>query len=261
MKKYINKVDNAQIFQNEFEKQLYVELPELSKTENKAAGEEEYRQFKDKLDACKNKHESDEAIHAFQSINNKRTRKMLAKDILEYRKQYQLVTPFLCRIASTIGLSFRDLVDCLLEMVFAEYEKLRQTVSTSFVVNDKKSRNLKYICQFTKFKIIDPERTIGVIQNLIDDLKGYNIELLIAALESVGRFLYLAPLHANKFTFMLSKLQNVMKQKSFPLFTTSQLLNSINLLKPHVETSKPELPPPTLIEQETSTVLALDVIK
>lgn len=30
--------------------------------------------------------------------------------------------------------------------------------------------------------MVDPERTIGVIQNLIDDLKGYNIELLINAL-------------------------------------------------------------------------------
>jgi hypothetical protein len=52
---------------------------------------------------------------------------------------------------------------------------LRESVTTNFVVNDKKSRNLKYICEFTKFKLVDPEKTIGVIQNLIDDLKGYNI--------------------------------------------------------------------------------------
>jgi len=92
---------------------------------------------------------------------------------------------------------------------------------------------LKYICEFTKFKVIESERTITSIQNLIDDLKGYNIELLIAALENVGRFLYLSPNQATKFTFLLSKLDNVMKQRSFPLFTTSQLLNSVNLLKPH----------------------------
>lgn len=90
------------------------------------------------------------------------------------------------------------MIEWLLEAVFSEYDKLRETSSTNFVVNDKKSRNLKYICEFTKFKLIDPERTIAVIQNLIDDLKGYNIELLISALESVGRFLYLAPQHANK---------------------------------------------------------------
>jgi len=67
------------------------------------------------------------------------------------------------------------------------------------VINDKRSRNLKYICEFTKFKLIDNEKTITCIQNLIDDLKGYNIELLIFALESVGRYLYLSPLSANKY--------------------------------------------------------------
>lgn len=36
-----------------------------------------------------------------------------------------------------------------------------------------------------------------------------------------------------------------MKQKSLPLFTTSQLLNSINLLKPHVESPKLNQAPPT----------------
>ena len=36
-----------------------------------------------------------------------------------------------------------------------------------------------------------------------------------------------------------------MKQKSLPLFTTSQLINSINLLKPHIEHEKPEIVPLT----------------
>lgn len=57
---------------------------------------------------------------------------------------------------------------------------------------------MKYICELTKFKIIDPEKALGVLQNLIEDLKGYNIELLIGMLESIGRFLYLEPQHANK---------------------------------------------------------------
>lgn len=38
MRKYINKVDNVEVFQNEFEKELYTELPEFSKNENKTAG-------------------------------------------------------------------------------------------------------------------------------------------------------------------------------------------------------------------------------
>ncbi len=67
------------------------------------------------------------------------------------------------------------------------------------MINDKKTRNFKYICEFTKFKIIDGEKTIVCIQNLIEDLKGHNIELLISVLENVGRFLYLSPNSANKY--------------------------------------------------------------
>lgn len=59
MKKYINKLDNVEIFENEFERQLYLDLPELCKTENKAATDDDYREFKERLDRCKNKNDSD----------------------------------------------------------------------------------------------------------------------------------------------------------------------------------------------------------
>ena len=63
-----------------------------------------------------------------------------------------------------------------------------------------------------------------------------------------------------RFTFCLSKLENVMKQKSLPVFTTSQLFNSINLLKPHIADPKPEVPPLTPSEIEAIKVIQLDVI-
>lgn len=46
MKQYINKTENAEIFENEFERELYMDLPDLCKAENKAAGEDEYKEFK-----------------------------------------------------------------------------------------------------------------------------------------------------------------------------------------------------------------------
>lgn len=45
---------------------------------------------------------------AFEAVNCKRTRKLLVRDILEYRKEYQLVTPFLCRIASIAATNHKD---------------------------------------------------------------------------------------------------------------------------------------------------------
>lgn len=118
----------------------------------------------------------------FEGISNKKTRRMLARDLLEYRKEYQLVTPFLCRVAAILSQYHRDIAEHIIEQLFTDYDKLRENINTNFVVNDKRSRNLKYICELTKFKVIDSERTLTCIGNLIDDLKGYNIELLISCL-------------------------------------------------------------------------------
>lgn len=68
------------------------------------------------------------------------------------------------------------------ESLFNEYEKMKENAGTAFIVTDKKNRNWKYLCEFTKFKIIDPEKIIASLHNLIEDLKGHNIELLIFAL-------------------------------------------------------------------------------
>ena len=81
----------------------------------------------------------------------------------------------MCRVAAIISRHHKDLADLIVEQLFNDYEKLRENINTNFVVNDKRSRNLKYICELTKFKVIEAERTLTCISNLIDDLKGYNI--------------------------------------------------------------------------------------
>ena len=73
---------------------------------------------------------------------------------------------------------------------------------------------------------------MNCIEYLIDNLNGYNIELIVAVLENVGRYLHLSENSANKFTFLMNKYENVIKKKSLPIFIISQLSNSINMLKP-----------------------------
>lgn len=53
----------------------------------------------------------------------------------------------------------------------------------------------------------------------------------------------------------------MLKQKSFPLFTTSQLLNSISLLKPQAETQ--QFPESVLseVEKQAEDAMQMDVIE
>lgn len=68
------------------------------------------------------------------------------KDCLEYRKEYHLVTPYLCRLIAVVNINYKDIGDWVNEAIFSEYEKIKDTSTTAFVVNDKKSRFMKYIC-------------------------------------------------------------------------------------------------------------------
>ena len=155
----------------------------------------------------------------------------------------------------------KDIGDFVNEFIFSEYEKLKENSQNTFVINDKKSRYFKYICEFTKFGVIDPEKTMNCIENLIDNLNGYNIELIVSVLGNVGRFLHLSESSANRFTFLMNKYENVIKKKSFPIFTSSQLINSINLLKPQKESEKKverELTPLQKEARETMSLCILD---
>ena len=97
---------------------------------------------------------------------------------------------------------------------------------------DKKNRNLKYICELTKFGLIETDRMVGCIKDLIEHLTVGNIELLISSLESVGRFLYVNKATGPKFVFLMTQLRNVMKKKSFPTMVESQLEDCLSMFKP-----------------------------
>ena len=139
--------ETGDIFEDEYQKELYVNLPSLNEVSPKPDNEEkQYDEFKGKLDSCKNVQDADNLSKLFLNVNTKKTRKTLVKDLLEYRKEYQLVTPYLCRIAATLNKKWKDIGETISELALAEYDKLKGSVSTNFVTVDKRTRNIKYIC-------------------------------------------------------------------------------------------------------------------
>jgi hypothetical protein len=64
-----------------------------------------------RLENCKNVKDSNEITSYFAEINNKKNRKALVRDVLEYRREYQLVTPYLCRVIAIVFKNFKDIGD------------------------------------------------------------------------------------------------------------------------------------------------------
>lgn len=52
----------------------------------------------------------------------------------------------MCRVVAIVNLHFKDIGEIVNDLVFTEYDKIKDTQATNFVANDKKSRIMKYIC-------------------------------------------------------------------------------------------------------------------
>ena len=62
-----------------------------------------------------------------------------------------------------VQFNFKDIGDLINDSLIPDFEKLKEATSNVFVVNDKKSRLLKYLCEFTKFSVIDSEKMMNCI--------------------------------------------------------------------------------------------------
>jgi regulator of nonsense transcripts 2 len=56
---------------------------------------------------------ADVLAHDFCYMNSKQNRRNLISDILEYRKDYNLLLPYLCRFIATLNRHFKDLGEIL----------------------------------------------------------------------------------------------------------------------------------------------------
>lgn len=78
-----------------------------------------------------------------------------------------MVTPYLCRIAANIYQRWKDIAEYINEQLFNDYDKLKDATTNDPVIPDKRNRNLKYICEFTKFGVIETERVLACLKDLI----------------------------------------------------------------------------------------------
>ena len=61
--KYINKAENAEIFQDEFQKEIYENIPaNFVGEEEKTGGDDSYKEFRSHLDNCKNVQDSNDIV-------------------------------------------------------------------------------------------------------------------------------------------------------------------------------------------------------
>ena len=77
--------------------------------------------------------------------------------------------PYLCRIIATLSKYFKDLLELVAEKVTDDFNKMRQNVKGDNISNEKRVRNIKYICELCKFKVLTTGVTMNFLKTIIDD--------------------------------------------------------------------------------------------
>jgi len=62
------------------------------------------------------------------------------------------MTPFFCRMIATLSRYFKDVGEALVVKLLDDFNHLKENTKDSFKDKEKRIRNLKFICELTKFK-------------------------------------------------------------------------------------------------------------
>ncbi|KAL4488508.1 hypothetical protein ABPG72_013076 [Tetrahymena utriculariae] len=191
-----------------------------------------YEQFKKNLKHCVSQEKADLLAEQFVYVNNKQNRKKLVKDILEYRKEYNLMVPHLCRFVAVVSKHFKDLGDMVVEKLIKDFDSYREKQRQDFSFRDKKMRYLKYLCELAKFRVLELFKILNIFKSLVDDFNTQQVDLLCVIMDNVGRFIYNNQETRFRYITILDQLNVHLRKANLPTNKSIQLENSISLSKP-----------------------------
>lgn len=112
-----------------------------------------YDQFLSKLNQCISKDVADDLAKEFCYLNSKKNKNKLILDVVEYRYEYALMTPFLCRFIANLSKYFKEIGEALIQKLLDDFTYLKENTKDSFKDLERRVRNMKFFCELTKFKV------------------------------------------------------------------------------------------------------------
>lgn len=83
---------------------------------------------------------------------------------MEYRYEYALMTPFFCRMIANLSKYFRDIGEALVSKLLDDFNHLKENTKDSFKDKERRIRNMKFICELTKFRIFPTINTLNCLK-------------------------------------------------------------------------------------------------
>ena len=163
---------------------------QLSPEDGKSAAS--IKTFFEKLPTMQSRNLADQAAIDFCYINSKAMRRRLADVLIELPCRRLDLLPFIGRLLATLKPYFADVTAAVCSSLVGQYVFLFH--KPGIPVLGTRGRVCRYIGELTKFGVMPQTTAFAMLKKaVLEDLAGYNIDMVTILLESCGRYLYNQP--------------------------------------------------------------------
>ena len=149
----------------------------------------------------------DEATIEFLNINSNKYRISIIKSMSKGSRTNYTVLKYFARFFANLNPYFKDFTQEIVSNLMEEFNLLmRQDKVTNL---DERIRNIRFICELIKFDLFPVQNIFDLLKKIIDDFKGYSVDILCAIFENAGRFLYLNEQTHIKFNSFIENIKQM----------------------------------------------------
>jgi regulator of nonsense transcripts 2 len=201
---------------------------QLSPEDRKSAAS--IKTFFERLPIMQSRNLADQAAIDFCYINSKAMRRRLIEVLIELPCRRFDLLPFIGRLLATLKPYFADVIAAVCSSLVGQYIFLFH--KPNIPILGTRGRICRYIGELTKFGVMPQTTTFAMLKKaVLEDLSGYNIDMVAILLESCGRYLYNQPESHRRLLNLFEIIQKKKGQGMEPAQVV-QLENAIYMVNP-----------------------------
>lgn len=207
------------------------ETPKEESEGQKSTSEQVFSGICEQISLCNSIEQADAIALKFLGLSNKKWKKELCHQLLDFRRDYYFTMPYHCRIAAVVAKHHKNFQELINERLKADFDLFRAPKVSDHISKEKRIRNIRYCGEMVKFRVFSPHFFLNLLKQCIDDFTLASIETLCAGLESCGDMLYEFKDTNQRLMFLIEKCQNQMKLRPLPHSIEAATQNAILLCK------------------------------
>ena len=186
----------------------------------------------------------DDATIEFLNVNSNKYKNSIIRSMSKGSKTNYTVLKYFARFFANLNPYFKELTQDIVSNLMEEFNLLmRQDKVTNL---DERIRNIRFICELIKFDLFPVQNIFDILKKIIDDFKGYSVDILCSIFENAGRFLYLNDVTHLKFNSFIENIKQMtyhsniklIKELSYDERAYNSVISCLNICKPNENLTK-----------------------